>query len=95
MSMTQSEGNEGQTIGCQNHGEDSGFQSWIDIGNLTFPFTHHVISDTDSSSLSFLTYEMQIILGLTPEKAMAPHSSTLAWKILWTEEPGRLQSMGL
>ena len=25
---------------------------------------------------------------------MAPHSSTLAWKILWMEEPGRLQSMG-
>ena len=29
------------------------------------------------------------------EKAMAPHSSTLAWKIPWTEEPGRPQSMGL
>ena len=28
------------------------------------------------------------------EKAMAPHSSTLAWKIPWTEDPGRLQSMG-
>ena len=28
------------------------------------------------------------------EKAMAPHSSTLAWKVPWTEEPGRLQSMG-
>ena len=28
------------------------------------------------------------------EKAMAPRSSTLAWKIPWTEEPGRLQSMG-
>ena len=28
------------------------------------------------------------------EKAMAPHSSTLAWKIPWTEEPGRLQTMG-
>ena len=26
---------------------------------------------------------------------MAPHSSTFAWKILWTEEPGGLQSMGL
>ena len=26
---------------------------------------------------------------------MVPHSSTLAWKIPWTEEPGRLQSMGL
>ena len=29
------------------------------------------------------------------DKAMAPHSSTLAWKIPWTEEPCRLQSMGL
>ena len=28
------------------------------------------------------------------EKAMAPHSSPLAWKIPWMEEPGRLQSMG-
>ena len=28
------------------------------------------------------------------EKEMATHSSTLAWKIPWTEEPGRLQSMG-
>ena len=28
------------------------------------------------------------------EKAMAPHSSALAWKIPWMEEPGRLQSMG-
>ena len=32
--------------------------------------------------------------NLWSEKAMAPHSSTLAWKIPWTEEPGRLQSMG-
>ena len=29
------------------------------------------------------------------EKEMATHFSTLAWKIPWTEEPGRLQSMGL
>ena len=28
------------------------------------------------------------------EKEMAIHSSTIAWKIPWTEEPGRLQSMG-
>ena len=28
------------------------------------------------------------------EKEMATHSSTIAWKIPWTEEPGRLQSMG-
>ena len=29
------------------------------------------------------------------EEEMASHSSTLAWEIPWTEEPGRLQSMGL
>ena len=29
-----------------------------------------------------------------PEKEMATHSSILAWRIPWTEEPGRLQSMG-
>ena len=37
------------------------------------------------------------LIGLeikSSEKAMATHSSTLAWKIPWTEEPGRLQSMG-
>ena len=34
------------------------------------------------------------ILGTIGEKAMAPHSSTLAWKIPWMEEPGRLQSTG-
>ena len=33
-------------------------------------------------------------LGTHSEEAMAPHSSTLAWKIPWMEEPGRLQSMG-
>ena len=32
--------------------------------------------------------------GRSLEKAMAPHSSTVAWKIPWTEEPGRLQSTG-
>ena len=31
---------------------------------------------------------------LALEKEMAAHSSTLAWKIPWTEEPGRLQSLG-
>ena len=33
-------------------------------------------------------------LGHKPEKAMAPHSSTLAWKIPWMEKSGGLQSMG-
>ena len=38
------------------------------------------------------TFSPFLLLGM--EKAMAPHSSTLAWKIPWMEEPGRLQSMG-
>ena len=33
-------------------------------------------------------------VAINMEKAMAPHSSTLAWKIPWMEETGRLQSMG-
>jgi len=32
--------------------------------------------------------------GALLSEAVAPHSSTLAWQIPWTEEPGRLQSMG-
>ena len=34
-------------------------------------------------------------LGQSPGEGMATHSSILAWRIPWTEEPGRLQSMGL
>ena len=42
-------------------------------------------------------FDLEGILGFfreIKEKAMTPHSSTLAWKIPWMEEPGRLQSMG-
>ena len=42
----------------------------------------------------FLPLLVWVLLALCSEKAMAPHSSTLAWKIPWAEEPGRLQSMG-
>ena len=41
------------------------------------------------------TTNLEDILAVSSKtKAMAPHSSTLAWKIPWTEETGRLQSMG-
>ena len=42
----------------------------------------------------FIVIFTKVIVMEMTEKAMAPHSSTLAWKIPWTEEPGRLQSMG-
>ena len=41
------------------------------------------------SHVIFGTYCKEIL-----EKAVTPHSSTLAWKIPWMEEPGRLQSVG-
>ena len=41
-----------------------------------------------------ITLPTKVRLVKAMEKAMAPHSSTFAWKIPWTEEPGRLQSMG-
>ena len=47
-----------------------------------------------NSHLLCITGSFLLHLQRTPEKAMAPHSSTLAWKIPSTEEPGRVQSMG-
>ena len=57
--------------------------SWIISVSTTKPYIVFQIS-----------YSIQILYGNIAEKAMAPHSSTLAWKIPWAEEPGRLQSMG-
>ena len=51
-----------------------------------------IVSDLTFRSL--IHFEFIFVYGVRTEKAMAPHSSTLAWKILWTEEPGGLQSMG-
>ena len=42
----------------------------------------------------FFILQKMLVLRRDLEKAMAPHSITLAWKIPWTEEPGGLQSMG-
>ena len=53
-----------------------------------------IFSD-QGSNLRLLPWRADsLLLSHQGEKAMAPHSSTLAWKIPWTEEPGGLQSMG-
>ena len=44
--------------------------------------------------LEFFKDVFKKVLREWSEKAVAPHSSTLAWKIPWMEEPGGLQSMG-
>ena len=50
------------------------------------PIIQSEVSQKEKDKYSILTH--------ISEKAMAPHSSILAWKIPWTKEPGRLQSMG-
>ena len=76
------------------------FDDPVDIGNL--------VSDSSAfskASLNIWKFTVHILLQpglenfehyftIVSEKAMAPHSNTLAWKIPWTEKPGRLQSMG-
>ena len=60
--------------------------------NLCFPGG----SDGKASACNAGDLGVQFLFGGDPlEKAVAPHSSSLAWKIPWTEEPGRLQSMVL
>ena len=65
---------------------------------LPFPSPGQGIFPTLESNwhLLYLLHWQTDSLPLAPpaEKAMAPHSSTLAWKIPWAEEPGGLQSMG-
>ena len=59
------------------------------------------ISSTLGSLMFFPYINLEGVYGMRiedncsviSEKAMAPHSSTLAWKIPWTDEPGGLQSM--
>ena len=59
-------------------------------GGASWAAVHGVATSQTRLSDFTLTFHFH-----TLEKAVAPQSSTLAWKIPWTEEPGRLQSMGL
>ena len=67
-----------------------------------FPLYYYSITLTTKAALcsqhSTEMLDRKIALLVLPthhsEKAMAPHSSPLAWKMPWTEEPGRLQSVG-
>ena len=59
-----------------------------------FLIVKHNLHSSDKYHVVMMKHPFYILLDFTSEKAMAPHSSTLAWEIPWTEEPGRLQSMG-
>ena len=60
--------------------------------HLLLPFLLSLLLSVAISQI-FIVFNDISNLGL--EKAMAPHSSPLAWKIPWMKEPGRLQSLGL
>ena len=76
---------------------------WLLFPHLTYPRTLPNMHTQLFSKMDFqlrglwnhiLTSHIMGQYTILLEKAMAPHSSTLAWKIPWMEEPGRLQSMG-
>ena len=65
--------------------------SWLFQGSGREMLKQHTILLGIRWDLELSIWEITAIPG---EKAMAPHSSTLEWKIPWMEEPGGLQSMG-
>ena len=66
----------------------------IAAGSLLLALCCHILESKEHFDTYTRRFLFDIYSGVEREKAMAPHSSTLAWKIPWTEEPGRLQSMG-
>ena len=72
---------------CSGASVIGGEAPWGHLGGTTRSNQHRWLPYLFTS----LRYNWYLVLL---EKAMAPHSSTLAWKIPWMEEPGGLQSMG-
>ena len=66
----------------------------IAAGSLLSALCCHILESKEHFDTYTRRFLFDIYSGVETEKAMAPHSSTLAWKIPWTEEPSRLQSMG-
>ena len=64
------------------------------LGSVELSGDHCLVTESESSDQNSRTSFFFFSIAVFLEKAMAPHSSTLAWKIPWTEEPCRLQSMG-
>ena len=89
------------------HGAEFSKSPGVYLGHLliffsSVQFSRSVVSNSlwprglgaRQDSLSITNFQSLLKLMSIEEKAMANYSSTLAWKMLWTEEPGGLQSMG-
>ena len=70
--------------------------SWVCIFDICQPRKEilYLGSKEHANTSVYLELRLYSHPSWVSEKAMAPHSSTLAWKIPWMEEPGGLQSMG-
>ena len=79
--------------------EHGSVEGWVSGGSLNF--LHYIYMASQVVQWWIIHPPMQEIWVQSPgqedplEKKMATHFSILAWEILWTEEPGGLQSMGL
>ena len=82
---------------CQIHPLLSLFPQSILFNSLLF-FTSYYLNANSLNLMLKILHQFFLVfkeyLWLHVEKGMAAHSSILAWRIPWTEEPGRLQSMG-
>ena len=83
-------------------GSSGGLTTHLNLHGLSFYYYYYFIfqttltfssGQTGQAPLSF-DWNLPLTTASWLEKTMASHSSTLAWKIPWMEEPGRLQSMG-
>ena len=74
------------TMECYSAIKKNTFESVLMRWMKLEPIIQSEVSQKEKNQYSILRHIL--------EKAMAPYSSTLAWKIPWTEEPSRLQSMG-
>ena len=72
-------------------GKKAGWLNWIILASYLSPWW---LRGVKHLSAVWETWVPSLGWEAPLEKEMAIHSSTLAWKIPWTEEPGRLQSMG-
>ena len=88
-------------LSCLCHTANSHWLSILTYGNIyVSTLLSQIVPPSPSVTVSTSLFFMSVSVFLPCkevhlEKAMALHSSTLAWKIPWTEEPGRLQSMRL
>ena len=90
---------QGSRPSCPDQEGRKGSEEWVPE-NLNVPLVNRELPDVQADfrkgrgTRDQIANILWIMVKAREEKAMAPHSSTLAWRIPWMEKPGGLQSMG-